>query len=53
MVSQGLPGCRVQGGITNNPNRTADSTYIVRLIKKVVGVSVETEKIVGELSSNR
>ncbi|MFN4986289.1 MAG: type ISP restriction/modification enzyme [Ignavibacteria bacterium] len=31
-----------RSGITNDPNRDDDPTYIVRLIKKVVTVSVET-----------
>lgn len=31
-----------RSGITNDPNREDDPTYIVRLIKKVVTVSVET-----------
>lgn len=36
-----------RSGITNDPNREDDPTYIVRLIKKVVTVSVETVKVVG------
>jgi predicted helicase len=35
-----------RSGITNDPNRADDPEYIVRLIKKVVTVSVETVKIV-------
>jgi hypothetical protein len=35
-----------RSGITNDPNRVADPEYIVRLIKQVVTVSVETVKIV-------
>jgi predicted helicase len=35
--------------ITNDPNRADDLEYIVRLIKKVVTVSVETMKIVKGL----
>jgi predicted helicase len=31
-----------RSGITNDPNRDDDPTYIIRLIKKVVKVSVET-----------
>jgi predicted helicase len=31
-----------RSGITNDPNRDDDPTYIIRLIKKVVTVSVET-----------
>jgi len=36
-------------GITNNPNRGDDPEYIVRLIKQVVTVSIETVKIVKGL----
>jgi predicted helicase len=36
--------------IVNDPNNPDDPQYIVRLIKKVVTVSVETVKIVRELS---
>ncbi len=36
-----------RSGITNDPNREDDPTYIVRLIRKVVTVSVETVKVVG------
>ena len=39
-----------RSGITNDPNREDDPTYIVRLIKKVVTVSVETVGVVGEMS---
>jgi len=38
-----------RSGITNNPNREDDPTYIVRLIKKVVGVSMETNAVVESL----
>ncbi|MEY2719480.1 MAG: hypothetical protein RLZZ273_846, partial [Bacteroidota bacterium] len=38
-----------RSGITNNPNREDDPTYIVRLIKKVVTVSVETVGLVKTL----
>jgi hypothetical protein len=38
-----------RSGITNDPNRADDPEYIVRLIKKVVTVSVETVKIVKGL----
>jgi len=36
-----------RSGITNDPNRDDDPTYIIRLIKKVVTVSVETIEAVG------
>ena len=37
-----------RSGITNDPNREDDPMYIVRLIKKVVTVSVETVTLVGQ-----
>lgn len=40
-----------RSGITNDPNRPDDPEYIVRLIGQVVTVSLETVKIVRELSS--
>ena len=36
-------------GIVNDPNRADDPQYIVRLIGKVVSVSLETVKIVAGL----
>ena len=45
--------CRVKidkrSGIVNNPNRTDDPRYIVKLIRKVIAVSLETVAIVEEL----
>jgi predicted helicase len=38
-----------RSGITNDPNRDDDPQYIVRLVKQVVQVSVETVKIVKGL----
>jgi predicted helicase len=38
-----------RSGITNDPNRAADPSYILRLIGQVVSVSLETVKIVGDL----
>lgn len=38
-----------RSGITNNPNRVEDEKYIVRLIKQVITVSLETVKIVKNL----
>ncbi len=38
-----------RSGITNNPNREDDKQYIVRLIKKIVTISLETTKIVNSL----
>ena len=38
-----------RSGITNDPNRTDDPQYILRLIGQVIKVSVETVKIVRSL----
>ncbi len=38
-----------RSGIVNDPNRADDPTYIIRLIKKIVTVSLETVKIVESL----
>ena len=38
-----------RSGITNNPNRSDDPQYIVRLIGQVVTVSLETVRIVKGL----
>ena len=38
-----------RSGITNDPNRLDDEEYIVRLIKQVITVSLETVKIVKAL----
>ena len=38
--------------IESNPNREDDPQYIVRLVKRVVYVSVETVKLVQELEQN-
>jgi predicted helicase len=40
-----------RSGITNDPNRSEDAQYIVRLIGQVVTVSVETVKLVQSLLS--
>ena len=40
-----------RSGIVNDPNRADDEEYIVRLIGKVVAVSLETVEIVGELAN--
>ena len=39
-----------RSGIVNDPNRADDETYIVDLIRKVVGVSLKTAGIVAGLS---
>ena len=38
-----------RSGITNDPNRLNDEEYIVRLIKQVITVSLETVKIIKSL----
>ena len=38
-----------RSGIVNDPNRANDPQYIVRLIGKVISVSLETVKIVAGL----
>ncbi len=40
-----------RSGIENNPNRADDEEYIVGLIRKVIGVSLETVGIVDRLSA--
>src|SRR5207249_3448855 len=38
-----------RSGISNDPNRSDDPTYILRLIGQVITVSLETVKIVSSL----
>jgi len=38
-----------RSGITNDPNKPDDPQYIIRLIGKVITVSIETVKIVNSL----
>jgi predicted helicase len=40
-----------RSGIVNDPNREDDPEYIVRLIGQVVTVSLETVRLVSELSA--
>jgi predicted helicase len=40
-----------RSGILNDPNRPDDPDYIVRLLGKIVTVSLETMKIVKDLPS--
>ncbi len=40
-----------RSGITNDPNNPDDETYILRLIKQVITVSLETVEIVNNLPS--
>jgi predicted helicase len=39
-----------RSGIESDPNRPDDEEYIVKLVRKVVRVSVETVKLVNELA---
>jgi predicted helicase len=36
-----------RSGIVNDPNRPDDPTYILRLIKQVISVSLETQNIIA------
>ena len=38
-----------RSGIVNDPNQLDDPQYIIRLIGKVIAVSLETVQIVGNL----
>ncbi|HAI68747.1 MAG TPA: hypothetical protein DCM38_04825, partial [Gammaproteobacteria bacterium] len=38
-----------RNGIVNNPNRKEDEYYIIDLIKKIISVSLETQRIVEEI----
>jgi predicted helicase len=40
-----------RSGITSDPNRANDPEYIVHLVERVVTVSVETVRLVGELAA--
>ena len=40
-----------RSGITSDPNRRDDPQYIVRLVKQVATVSVETVRLVRELAA--
>ena len=40
-----------RSGITNDPNRADDERYILRLIKQVITVSLETRQIIAALPS--
>ncbi|MGB8347032.1 MAG: type ISP restriction/modification enzyme [Ktedonobacteraceae bacterium] len=42
-----------RSGITSDPNRLDDEQYIVRLVGKVITVSVETVRLVEELAQNQ
>ena len=38
-----------RSGITNDPNREDDPKYILRLIGQVIGISLDTNKIIKSL----
>ncbi len=40
-----------RSGIVNNPNRKDDENYIIELIKKIITVSLETQRIVEEIQN--
>ena len=40
-----------RSGIVNDPNREDDPTYILRLIKQVITVSLETQQIIATIPS--
>ena len=40
-----------RSGIANDPNRSDDETYILRLIGQVITVSLETQQIIAALPS--
>jgi predicted helicase len=40
-----------RSGITNNPNRNENEYYIIELIKKIITVSLETQRIVEEIQN--
>ena len=49
VINQHQVSTYTRSGITNDPNRSDDPTYILRLIGQVVTVNLETVKIVGSL----
>ena len=49
MIDQYQVSTDPRSGITNDPNRADDETYILRLIKQVITVSLETVNIVNNL----
>jgi len=49
VVDQYQVSTDARSGITSDPNRADDPEYIARLVGRVVTVSVETVKLVGEL----
>ena len=51
VVDQYRVSTDARSGIVNDPNREDDPEYIVRLVGKVVTVSVETVRLVKELAA--
>ena len=51
MIDQYQVSTDKRSGITNDPNRSDDPEYIVRLLAQVVTVSLETMKVVKGLPS--
>ena len=51
MIDQYRVTADKRSGIVNDPNRADDPEYIVRLIGQVVTVSLETVRLVRELSA--
>ena len=49
--AQDLRSTDPRSGIVNDPNRADDPTYILRLIKQVITVSLETQAIIASLPS--
>ena len=49
MIDQYQVSTDKRSGITNDPNRGDDPTYILRLIGQVITVSLDTVKIVSSL----
>lgn len=49
MIDQYRVSTDKRSGITNDPNRVDDPTYILRLIAQVITLSLETFRIVGQL----
>ena len=50
MIDQYQVSTDARSGITSDPNREDEPEYIIRLVGRVVTVSVETVKLVEELS---
>ena len=49
MIDQYQVSADKRSGITSDPNRAGDEEYIVRLVGRVITVSLETVRLVGEL----